>query len=67
MKDSLYKYVDNFEANIDPQYKFLNETLNRLHLLREHIFQNINEVMIIGGLKPNINEIFQLMDKSSAV
>jgi hypothetical protein len=67
MKDSLYKYVDSFEANIDPQYKFLNETLNRLHVLREHIFQNINEAIIIGGLKPNINEIFQLMDTSSAV
>ncbi|MEO3705157.1 hypothetical protein [Trichormus azollae] len=67
MKESLYKYVDNFETNIDPQYKLLNETLNRLGLLCEHIFQNINEAIIIGRFKPNINEIIQLIDTSSAV
>ncbi len=67
MKDSLYRYVDNFEANIDPQYKFLYETLKRLQVLREHIFQSIDEAIILGGLKPNINEIVQLMNTSSAI
>ena len=67
MKDSLYKYVDNFEANIHPQYEFLNETLKRLQALRQHIFQDLDEAIILGGLKPNINEIVQLMNTSSAV
>ncbi|MBK1987080.1 hypothetical protein A0J48_005935 [Sphaerospermopsis aphanizomenoides BCCUSP55] len=67
LKDSLYKYVDNFEANIDPEYEFLRETLKRLQTLREHIFSSIDEAITVGGLKPNINEIVQLMNQSSAV
>lgn len=67
MKDSLYKYVDNFEANIDDEHEFLKETLKRLQALRDHIFQNVDEAIILGGLKPNINEIVQLMNKSSAI
>ncbi|MFM2063607.1 MAG: hypothetical protein RLZZ507_3278 [Cyanobacteriota bacterium] len=67
MKDSLAKYIDNFQANIENENKILTETWKRLQAFHQHIFPSIEEAIIIGGLKPNIGEIVELMDTSQAV
>ncbi|AFZ58948.1 hypothetical protein H6G54_23970 [Anabaena cylindrica FACHB-243] len=67
MKESLEKYIDNFQANIDNENKVLIETLLRLQAFCKHTFANTEEAIIVGGLKPNINEIVQLMNTSNAV
>ncbi|MBD2626854.1 hypothetical protein [Trichormus variabilis] len=67
MKHSLEKYIDNFQANIDDENPVLAETLRRLQAFCNHIFSSVEEAIIIGGLKPNINEIVQLMNTSNTV
>jgi hypothetical protein len=67
MKESLEKYIDNFQANIDDENKVLMETSQRLQAFCKHIFPSVEEVIIVGGLKPNINEIVQLMNTSNNV
>ncbi|WP_016951848.1 hypothetical protein [Anabaena sp. PCC 7108] len=67
MKDSLEKYIDNFQANIEDENKILTETWKRLQAYYKHIFTNIEEAIILGGLKPSINEIVQLMNTSNAM
>ncbi|WP_071190603.1 hypothetical protein [Trichormus sp. NMC-1] len=67
MKNSLEKYIDNFQANIDDENKVLAETLRRLQTFCNHIFSSVEEAIIRGGLKPNINEIVQLMNTSTDV
>ncbi|MEA5554189.1 hypothetical protein VB713_24955 [Anabaena cylindrica UHCC 0172] len=67
MKDSLENYIDNFQANIDEENQVLIETSQRLRAFCKHTFSNIEEAIIIGGLKPNINEVVQLMNTSNVV
>ncbi|MBD2294012.1 hypothetical protein H6G06_11045 [Anabaena sphaerica FACHB-251] len=67
MKDSLDKYIDNFQANIEDENKIFLETWQRLRAFHKHTFPGVEEAIIIGGLKPNLNEIVQLMNTSNAV
>ncbi|TAF07074.1 MAG: hypothetical protein EAZ77_10865 [Nostocales cyanobacterium] len=64
MKDSLDKYIDNFQANIEDENKILTETWKRLKAFYEHIFPSVEEAIILGRLKPNIYEIVQLLNTS---
>lgn len=67
MQDSLDKYINNFQANIENENPILIETWKRLQALQKHIFPSVEEAIIIGGLKPNMNEIVQLLDTSNTV
>lgn len=67
MKDSLDKYISNFQANIEDEHEVLTETCYRLQSFHKQIFSSIEEAIIIAGLKPNLSEIVQLMNTSNAV
>jgi hypothetical protein len=67
MQDSLDKYINNFQANIENENRILIETWKRLQALQKHIFPSVEEAIMIGGLKPNMNEIVQLLDTSNTV
>lgn len=67
MKDSMDKYINNFQANLENENPVLRETCKRLSAFHKHIFPSVEEAIIIGSLKPNINEIMCIMETGSAV
>jgi hypothetical protein len=67
MRDSLDKYIDSFQANIGDYEDILDKPLRELHFLRKDIFEDVEKAIILGGLKPNINEIVKSIRKGSDI
>jgi phosphohistidine swiveling domain-containing protein len=67
MRDSLDEYLVNFQANADQEQDALEKTCRRLNFLRKEYFDNIEQTIMIYGLKPNIQEIVDLIKKGSDV
>lgn len=67
MRDSLDKYIDSFQANIGDYEDILDKPLRELHFLRKDIFEDVEKAIILGGLKPNINEIVKSIRKDSDI
>lgn len=70
MKDSMDKYINNFQANlinIGNENPIFTETCKRLQAFHHHIFPSVEEAIIIGGLKPNINELMGILQTGNAV
>jgi hypothetical protein len=67
MKDSMDKYIHNFQANLENEHKILIETHKRLTVFYHHVFPSVEEAIIIAGLKPNINEIRCIMETGNAI
>jgi len=66
MQDSLSKYINNFQANIENNHPTLMETHKRLQTLQNHIFPSLEKAITVAGLKPSISEIIQLMETGKA-
>jgi len=67
MRDSLDKYIDSFQAHIDNYEDILDKPLRELKFLRKDIFEDAEKAIVIGGLKPNINEIVKSIKKGSDI
>ncbi|NES99830.1 MAG: hypothetical protein F6K61_04495 [Sphaerospermopsis sp. SIO1G1] len=67
MKDSMGKYINNFQANMEVESYVLRETCKRLSAFYYHIFPSVEEAIVIGGLKPNISEITGILETGSSV
>ena len=63
MGDSLAKYIESFVASIADHEYILDKPLRELKFLRQDIFENAEKAIVIGGLKPNINEIVKSIRK----
>ncbi len=66
MAESIDRYIDSFQAEM-PNHELFVKTLRKLRFLRKDIFENIEQAISIGGLRPNINEVVQSINTSSAV
>ena len=67
MRDSLDKYIDSFQANVDNHEDILGKSLRELKFLRKNIFEEAEKAIVLGGLKPNINEIVKSIKKGSNI
>ena len=67
MKDSFDEYIENFQAIIECEQEFLQKTLRRLKYLRKDIFDDVGQTIALGGLKPNVTEVIQSVNYTSAV
>ncbi|MFM7406458.1 MAG: hypothetical protein ACKO3K_07285 [Cuspidothrix sp.] len=67
MRDSLDKYIDSFQANVGDYEDILEKPLRELNFLRKDIFEDVEKAIILGGLKPNINEIVKSIRKGSDI
>ena len=67
MRDSLDKYIESFGANIGNYEDILDKPLRELKFLRKDIFEDAEKAIVIGGLKPNINEVVKSIKKGSNV
>ena len=67
MRDSLNKYINSFHAHIDNHEDILDKPLRELKFLKQDIFENAEKAIVIGGLKPNINEIIKSIKKGSDI
>ncbi len=67
MRYSLDKYIESFAASIADHEHILDKPLRELNFLRQDIFENAEKAIVIGGLKPNINEIVKSIKKGSDI
>ncbi|AFY48057.1 hypothetical protein Nos7524_2212 [Nostoc sp. PCC 7524] len=66
MARSLDRYINCFELDM-PEHQLTQKSLQRLKLLRKHTFDDIEQTICLQGLRPNINEVVQLINVGSAV
>lgn len=66
MARSLDKFIEIFELDI-PDNPLISKTLQRLKLFRKDTFDDIEETICLQGLRPNINEVVQLMNVGSTI
>ncbi|ARV58564.1 hypothetical protein BZZ01_07850 [Nostocales cyanobacterium HT-58-2] len=63
--------LDRFIVNAFPQDMQENEqykkTRKKLENYKKDIFSNVEQAILLGGLQPNIDEVVQLVNKSSLV
>ncbi|MFM5900127.1 MAG: hypothetical protein ACKPFI_05430 [Dolichospermum sp.] len=67
MKNSLDKYIYYFESKIENYEDILDKPLGELKFLKKELFEDPEKAIILGGLKPNINEIVKAIKKGSDI
>ncbi len=66
MGQSINKYINSFQTNmIDDDVS--NKALERLKFIKQNSFKNIQQVIAINGLQPNVNEVLQSINRGSPV
>ncbi|MBE9005407.1 hypothetical protein IQ259_10215 [Fortiea sp. LEGE XX443] len=63
---SLDKYIGYFAAEM-PDHELLSKALQRLKVLRQDIFDDIEQTICLKGLRPNINEVVELLNAKSEI
>jgi hypothetical protein len=66
MAESFDKYIETFQTEL-PANKLNGKALRRMKFLRKDIFEDVERAVMLGGLRPNINEIVQAIDKTSNI
>jgi uncharacterized protein YukE len=66
MGKSLDRYISGFEAEM-PENELINKSLQRLKFLRQDTFDDIEQTICLKALRPNINEVVQLINVGSEV
>ncbi|MBW4613554.1 MAG: hypothetical protein KME21_09760 [Desmonostoc vinosum HA7617-LM4] len=66
MSESLDRYLDIFQTSM-PQSDLLEKTLRQLKFIRQDVFDDIEQAILLGGLRPNLNEVVESVKRGSAV
>jgi len=66
MAKSLDRFIGCFEADM-PENELISNALQRLKILRTDIFDDIEQTICLKGLRPNINEVVQLINVGSEI
>lgn len=66
MSKSLDKYIESFESHI-PKEEFFAKSLRELKFIRKDIFDDAERAILLGGLRPSLQEVVQSINTSSAV
>ncbi|MDB9373506.1 hypothetical protein [Nodularia sphaerocarpa] len=66
MGQSLDRYIALFQEDMPDDF-FASKALQKLRFLREDIFSNIEQTILLKGLQPNINEVVQLINIGSDI
>ena len=61
--DSYINDIESYQVNTPLSY----HAISRLRSLRTEIFADVERTILLAGLKPKVNEVVQLVDKSSNV
>ncbi|MCC5638854.1 hypothetical protein LC593_24085 [Nostoc sp. CHAB 5844] len=66
MAKSLDRYIGYFAADM-PEHELISNALQRLKVLRTDIFDDIEQTICLKSLRPNINEVVQLINVGSEI
>ncbi|MBU7585180.1 MAG: hypothetical protein KAF91_20200 [Nostoc sp. TH1S01] len=66
MAKSVDRYIGCFAADM-PEHDLLSNALQRLKVLRADTFDDIEQTICLKGLRPNINEVVQLINVGSEI
>ncbi|MGI2905063.1 hypothetical protein [Tolypothrix sp. VBCCA 56010] len=64
--ESLDRYIETFQTNM-PKQDLFEKALRRVNFIKKNIFEDIEQAILSGGLRPNLNEVVETLDKDSAV
>ncbi|MBD2441122.1 hypothetical protein [Nostoc sp. FACHB-110] len=60
------RYIGLFEADM-PEHELLHKSLQKLKVLRQDVFDDIEQTICLKALRPNINEVVQLINVGSDI
>jgi hypothetical protein len=67
LRNSLNTYILIFESDMVKDQEVLEKALRTLKLLEKNSFANIEQTILLEGLRPNINEVVKSIDTSTAI
>jgi hypothetical protein len=66
MAQIIDRYIETFQEDM-PENEYANKALQQLKFLRQDTFDNVEQTICLKGLRPNINEVVELMNVGSNV
>ncbi|MGI8502710.1 MAG: hypothetical protein ACR2LR_16475 [Hassallia sp.] len=64
--ESLDRYIEVFQTDMPKQHLF-DKALRRVKFIKKDIFEDIEQAILSGGLRPNLNEVVESVRRDSAV
>jgi hypothetical protein len=64
--ESLDRYIEVFQTEM-PKQDLFDKALRKINFIKKNIFADIEQAISSGGLRPNLNEVVESVDKNSAV
>lgn len=64
--ESLDRYIEVFQTDM-PKQNLFDKALRRVKFIKKDIFEDIEQAILSGGLRPNINEVVESVRRDSAV
>ena len=66
LAESLDRYIEVFQTDM-PKQDLFEKALRKVKFIKKDIFADIEQAISSGGLRPNINEVVESVDKNSPV
>ncbi|MBD2604261.1 hypothetical protein H6G81_06880 [Scytonema hofmannii FACHB-248] len=64
--ESLDRYIETFQTDM-PKQDLFEKALRKVKFIKKDIFADIEQAILLGGLRPNINEVVETIRKGSGV
>jgi hypothetical protein len=64
--ESLDRYIEVFQTDM-PKQDLFEKALRKVQFIKKDIFADIEQAILLGGLRPNINEVVETIRKDSGV
>jgi uncharacterized protein YukE len=66
MAESIDRYIDTFQNEL-PDNQLYSKAIRQMKRLKRDIFDDIEGAIVLGGLRPNVSEVVQSIQRGSAV
>ncbi len=64
--ESLDRYIEVFQTDM-PKQDLFEKALRKIKFIKKDIFADIEQAILLGGLRPNINEVVETIRRGSGV
>ena len=66
LEESMNRYIEVFQTEM-PKQDLFEKALRKVNFIKKDIFGDIEQAILSGGLRPNLNEVVESVRKDSAV
>jgi hypothetical protein len=64
--ESLDRYIEVFQTDM-PKQDLFDKALRKVKFIKKDIFEDIEQAILSGGLRPNLNEVVESVRRDSAI